>query len=203
MTKFQLVSDSTIGPIKWMCLILLLTACSTAPVHKEVGYSRSAIQSLNVLEPWSLQGRLSVADENDSWQAEIFWEHLPGMDQIKLSGPVGQGAVVIHLTKNFVTVSRGDGVVESSDQPEEFINQQVGLAVPIRSLRYWVIGLPMPGPSFDEVIGGFKQSGWLVDYQQMQMVNGKPMPRKITVKNDQVKLKLFIDQWIFNEIEAN
>jgi outer membrane lipoprotein LolB len=60
-----------------------------------------------------------------------------------------------------------------------------------------VIGLPMPGQAFDEVLRGFRQAGWLVDYQQMQSVGGKTMPRKVTVKNDQVKLKLFIDQWIF------
>lgn len=197
MTISLLVPDSTLRPIKWVCLILLLTACSTAPIHKEVGYSRAATRSLNVQDPWSLQGRLSIADANDSWQAEIFWEHQPGIDQIKLSGPVGQGAVAIHLTKDFVTVSRGNGVVESSDRPEEFISQQVGLLVPIRSLRYWVIGLPMPGQAVDEVLGGFKQADWLVDYQQMQQVGGKSMPRKVTVKNDQVKLKLFIDQWIF------
>jgi outer membrane lipoprotein LolB len=197
MTISLLVPNSLLRSVKWLCLILLLTSCSTAPVHKELGYSGAAAQSLTVSDPWSLQGRLAVADANDSWQADIYWNHQPGIDQIKLAGPVGQGAVAIHLTKDFVTVSRGDGVVESSDRPEEFISQQVGLLVPIRSLRYWVIGLPMPGQAFDEVLRGFRQAGWLVDYQQMQSVGGKTMPRKVTVKNDQVKLKLFIDQWIF------
>lgn len=206
MTVSLLISASLFWSWKWVCpifLILWLTACSTAPVHQEPGYSRAAARSLNVSDPWSLQGRLSVADANDSWQAEIFWDHQPGIDQIKLAGPVGQGAVAIHLTKDFVTLSRGNGVVESSDRPEEFISRQVGLYVPIKSLRYWVIGLPMPDQAFDEIVGGFRQAGWLIDYQQMQTVAGKSMPRKVTVKNDQVKLKLFIDQWNFNDIQTN
>jgi len=34
----------------------------------------------------------------------------------------------------------------------------------------------------------------------MQAVNGQSMPRKITVSNSRVKLKLIIDQWILNDV---
>lgn len=179
-------------------LIALLTGCATAPVPKEIAYSREAIRALYDLEPWSLDGRLALTGANDSWQADINWEHLTGIDQIKLSGPLGQGAVAIHLTKDFVTVARGDNELKSSGQPEQFINQQLGLFVPVRSLRYWVVGLPMPDRTFEDIVGGFKQDGWQVDYPQMQMVYGKLMPRKIIVSGEQVKLKLIIDQWIIN-----
>jgi len=147
------------------------------------------------MSQWSFDGRLALTGKNDSWSANIVWEHSLDKEQIKLSGPLGQGATVIRLTGDFVTIDRGGGDVQSSAQPEQFINQQLGMFVPVQSLRYWVAGLTEPTQIFVETGGGFKQAGWLVEYNQWQFVDGQSMPRKITVMNDRVKLKLIIDQW--------
>jgi len=74
----------------------------------------------------------------------------------------------------------------------------LGMFVPVHSLRYWVVGLPEPSNAFVETATGFMQAGWLIEYKQMQLVNDQSMPRNITVTNDQVRLKLFIDQWVLN-----
>jgi outer membrane lipoprotein LolB len=109
---------------------------------------------------------------------------------------MGQGAVVISLTGNLVVIDRGGGDVQSSTQPEEFINQQLGMFVPVRSLRYWVVGLPEPSRSYTETDIGFNQAGWQSEYKQMQVVDdGATMPHKMTVMNKQVKLKIVIDHW--------
>ncbi|CAA9889573.1 Outer-membrane lipoprotein LolB [Candidatus Methylobacter favarea] len=184
------------------CLLFLMAACSTLPVAPEAGYSRTARLHLYQLQQWSFEGRLALTGKNDSWSANIIWEHSPDEEKIKLSGPLGQGTVVINLTGDFVTVNQGDGNVQSSTQPEEFINQQLGMFVPVQSMRYWVIGLPEPSSSFKEIHDGFKQAGWLNEYKQMQLANNEIMPRKMTVMNAQVKLKLIIDKWILDETKA-
>ena len=186
----------------WWCLVLMLSACSTAPVEPEVHYSKIAREHLYKLERWSFDGRLALTGKNDSWSANINWGHQPDDEKIKLSGPLGQGATVIQLTGDAVTIDRGDGHAQSSTQPEEFINQQLGMFVPVHSLRYWVIGLPEPTSAFVETATGFKQAGWLIEYKQMQPVDDQSMPRKITVTNEQVKLKLIIDQWVLNVAKA-
>jgi outer membrane lipoprotein LolB len=179
----------------WLFIIALLSACSTAPVEPETQYSKAARESLYKLERWSFEGRLALTGKNDSWSASIDWAHRPDDEKIKLSGPLGQGATVIQFTNDLVTIDRGDGHAQSSTQPEAFINQQLGMFVPVRSLRYWVVGLPEPRSAFVETATGFKQAGWLIEYKQMQAVEGQAMPRKITVTNEQVKLKLILDQW--------
>jgi outer membrane lipoprotein LolB len=184
------------------CSILILSACSTVPLEPEVHYSKIAREHLYQMERWSFEGRLALTGKNDSWSASINWGHRPDDENIKLSGPLGQGATVIQLTGDLVTIDRGDGQAQSSTQPEEFINQQLGMFVPVRSLRYWVVGLPEPTSAFVETAAGFIQSGWLVEFKQMQSVDNQLMPRKITVTNEQVKLKLFIDQWVLNVAKA-
>ncbi|MFU8788955.1 MAG: lipoprotein insertase outer membrane protein LolB [Methylobacter sp.] len=181
----------------WLgCLFALLSACSVAPVEPGMRYSRAAMDHLYGVERWSFEGRLALTGQADSWSASISWEHNPGSEKIKLSGPLGQGGVVISLAGNVVTLDRGGDDVQTSTQPEEFINQQLGMFVPVQSLRYWVVGLPEPSSAYKDTNDGFNQNGWLNEYKQMQAVNDGFMPHKMTVMNNQVKLKLVIDRWI-------
>lgn len=192
-----------LGVLLGGCLALLLSACSVAPVETGAQYSSAAMQHLYEMKYWSFEGRLALTGKNDSWSANISWEHSPETEKIKLSGPMGQGAVVISLTGDAVTIDRGGDDVQTSTQPEEFINQQLGMFVPVRSLRYWVVGLPEPSVSYKQTDVGFNQGGWLNEYKQMQSVNDAAMPHKMTVMNNQVKLKLVIDHWILNETKTN
>ncbi|MDD2659335.1 MAG: lipoprotein insertase outer membrane protein LolB [Methylococcales bacterium] len=188
--------------LSWWCISLALSACSTIPVEPEAHYSMRAREHLYKLEQWSFEGRLALSGKNDSWSASISWEHRQDDEKIKLSGPLGQGATVIQLTGDLVTIDRGGDGVQSSAQPEAFINQQLGMFVPVRSLRYWVAGLPAPTSAFIETANGFSQAGWLIEYKQMEAVDNQSMPHKITVTNERVKLKLVIDQWVLNVAKA-
>ena len=190
---------------RWLILgmvFLVMTACSTTQVEEGIKYSTSTREHLYDLGSWSFSGRLALTGKKDAWQASIVWAHDLGSDEIKLSGPLGQGATVIRLSSDEVIIDRGDGKVLSSRQPEDFINQQLGLAVPVRSLRYWVVGLPEPSTTFVLTTDGFVQSGWLIEYKQEQVVNSELLPRKISVTNEQVKLKLMIDQWGLNDTKT-
>jgi len=194
-----------ISKAKWLslwCFVLMLSACAIVPVEPEVHYSKIAREHLYKLERWSFEGRLALTGKNDSWSASINWGHRTDDEKIKLSGPLGQGATVIQLTGDLVTIDRGDGLAQSSTHPEDFINQQLGMFVPVHSLRYWVVGLPEPTSAFVETATGFKQGGWFIEYKQMQPVDNQSMPHKITVMNEQVKLKLIIDQWVLNVAKA-
>ena len=196
--------SSKVGLLFGGGLIFLLSACSVVPVKPDMHYSRVAMLSLYELEHWSFDGRLALTGQSDSWSANISWEHSPETEKIKLSGPLGQGAVIISLTGNVVTIDRGGDDVESSTQAEEFINQQLGMFVPVRSLRYWVVGLPEPSQAYKDTDVGFNQAGWLSEYKQMQFVKDDgAMPHKMMVMNNQVKLKLIIDRWIVNDTKAN
>ncbi len=178
-------------------LAFLLSACSVVPIKPDMHYSRAAMLSLYGLEHWAFDGRLALTGQRDSWSANISWEHSPETEKIKLSGPMGQGTVIISLMGNAVTIDRGGDDVQSSTQPEEFINQQLGMFVPVRSLRYWVVGLPEPSHSYKDTDVGFNQAGWLSEYKQMQAVkNNGAMPFKMMVMNNQIKLKLIIDHWV-------
>jgi outer membrane lipoprotein LolB len=158
-------------------------------------YSPSAKTHLYGLKSWSLEGRIAITATNDSWSANIEWKHQPEQELIKLSGPLGQGAVLIELTEDTVKIDRGGGNVQTSSQPKQFINQQLGMFVPLQSLRFWVVGLPESDRAYQATSDGFVQDGWLVAYKEMQHHGAESLPHKLAVSDARVKLKLIIDQW--------
>lgn len=180
--------------------ILALPACSTLSTTPEIAYQPTNAQNeLYELQRWAFDGRIAITSKNDAWSANINWEHSPSEDLIKLSGPLGQGGATIQLNSTGVTIDRGGGDVQSSADVEGFINRQVGLAVPVKSLRYWVIGLPEKSEPANTIEKGFEQAGWKNQYKAMQPVEKHVLPRNMTVTNETVKLKLFIDQWILDD----
>lgn len=184
--------------IRFLFLLIgmsLLPGCTEVPVKSDAYYKASERAHLYKLKQWSFDGRLSLSDGRESWSAAIVWAHTEGKDEIKLSGPLGQGAAVITLTNNSVTIDRGDDKPKQSTQVDEFIRQQLGVFVPVRALRYWVLGLTNPNMQSFEAGDGFKQSDWDVHYLQMQNLGNEWLPRKIGVEQGDAKLKLFIDQW--------
>ena len=179
--------------------ILALPACSSVTT-KDIAYQPSSAQSVVYdLQRWAFEGRIAITGKNDAWSANINWEHSPTEDLIKLSGPLGQGGALIQLNASGVTIDQGGGDVKSSTDVENFINQQVGLAVPVNSLRYWVVGLPDKSQIANVSENGFEQEGWKNQYKTMQPVGNYVLPRNMTVTNEAVKLKLFIDQWILDD----
>jgi len=175
--------------------MLLLSACASLQTATESNYSKTSRAQLYNVKDWFLAGRIAVIATNDSWSANIEWHHLPASERIKLFGPLGQGAVIIELANGVVTIDRGGGKIQKSTQPEQFISQQLGLSVPIESLRFWAIGLPEPGRERQETADGFVQDGWLVTYKAMQPIQNTLIPQKMAVSNNQIKLKLIVDQW--------
>lgn len=179
--------------------VLLLSACASAPpVLPSGSYAQAARAHLYDMQEWRFEGRVAITSPKDSWSAHIEWNHLPNSETIKLSGPLGQGAVAIELTGDVVKIDWGGGHVQTSSQPEQFINQQLGLFVPLQSLRFWAVGLPESGQAFQETADGFVQNGWLIDYREMQKTGAETMPHKMAVSNEHAKLKLIVDQWDLN-----
>ena len=157
------------------------------------------------LKTWRLEGRIGVQTASDGWQANLFWEHDADQDRLRVSGPFSQGMVSIILQKDLIYVNEGGGVTELSRDPDAMLKDRLGFAVPLSSLRYWVVGLPDPNQVHTPVYGGggsllgFRQAGWTLRYQRYMGVGDRVMPQKMAIQGPEVKLKLIADSWHVGE----
>jgi outer membrane lipoprotein LolB len=158
-------------------------------------------QALYALKAWRLEGRVGVQTAKDAWHANLFWEHEADQDRLRISGPLNQGMLSIVVQKDLIYLNEGNGIGEMSRDPEALLKRRLGFAVPLSSLRYWILGLPDPAiafvPSYDEKGGltGFRQLGWLLGLDRFMKVGARVLPQKMLIQGSEVKLKLIADSW--------
>ena len=179
-------------------LAFVLSGCSLVAQKPTDDYQFLAMQHLQQQKSWALDGRLALADDKDSVSLSISWRHDPQLDELDLVGPLGQGRVKISVTSNQVVVDDGDSRKVFDGQANAIISEQLGVDLPIESLKYWVLGVSDPRLAFTEQSGGFYQAGWLVRYRELQDVNSKTLPKKMTAEKDKARIKLIVDQWILS-----
>jgi outer membrane lipoprotein LolB len=68
-------------------------------------------------------------------------------------------------------------------------------------LRYWVRGLPVPDTEATRVLdesgqlSRLEQSGWVINYQRYQLVEGAAVPSKLQLARDDISVRLVINEW--------
>ena len=149
-------------------LTIFLGACTEVLVKPVAEYRLAEREEFYQLKKWSFEGRLALFDGKESWSASIEWVHSEEKDELKLSGPLGQGAVVIALTEDSVTIDRGDEKIQQSTEVDAFMEQQLGKSVPVRALLYLVLGLTEHDKAFVELSDGFEQEKWIIQYSLNQ-----------------------------------
>ena len=175
-------------------LAALLISCTNRSVKSEVVFQLNKNSQL-VEKDWSLSGRLALADRDNSFSASLVWSHHKEWEKIELSGPFGQGRVLITINDEHVIIDRGNKPLHYFGDVDEVVSGQLGVFVPVLALKYWLLGVVEPKVAYQKLKDGFIQSNWRVRYSQMQVSGGKELPRKMKLDYENVRLKLIVDEW--------
>ncbi len=202
-----MTSDTAIGrtlQFLTLALIALLAGCATqAPSQKEdrhPGDWRTQQSRIEALDTWTAAGKVGIRTPDDSQSANLDWAQQAHRYRISVSGPWGTGRNTLEGDAHQVTLTNGEGTFQA-DTPEELMAQQMGWALPLSSLDYWVRALPDPrGPhrlSEDDV--GFPatldQAGWHIEYRDWSQADGLWLPRRMIMTYDDIRTTLVINRW--------
>lgn len=179
-----------------IALTVWLGGCAVTPEKPAEEYQLANMQYLQQQKKWVLEGRLALVNEKDSVSVSINWRHNELRDDIELAGPLAQGRVKISVTPDRVTVDDGDNPRVFYGPVDEVLAEQLGVDLPVDSLKFWVLGVNDPRQTYIEQPGGFYQGSWLVRYGEMQAVNTDTLPKKMTAEKDKTRIKLIVDQWV-------
>jgi outer membrane lipoprotein LolB len=159
---------------------------------------RAALQSR---ERFDLSGRIAVAAADEGFSAKLRWEQKGQRSQLALDGPLGVGGVRITADGDTLIVINSKGQQLDSNAARSEMQAKLGFDPPIASLRYWVLGVPDPAHPADEVLDDqkrlatLKQDGWQIDYTGYSAVQGQWLPSKMTLKREDVRVRLLVDGW--------
>lgn len=175
-------------------LVLLLCGCAATPLLKS---SRSAAE----FSDWQLNGRIALTHGDQGWHASLLWQQQADAYQLKVSGPLGQGGFQLAGDEAGVVLVDAEGNSSFAHDGDALLLQATGWHLPVVGLRYWVRGLPVPDTEstreYDEAgqLSHLEQSGWIINYQRYQLVEGAAVPSKMRLARDDIAVRLVISQW--------
>jgi len=174
----------------WLAVMLLMTGCT---IHPAKPVSERILNG----ERWSAQGRIGITGVAQSGTASFRWNQQGEVSRIQLRGPVGIGSMSI-VADDSLHITSSNGTHYDADAALTELEMRLGVAVPVKQMRYWLRGMPAPG-----------EYQWLsqhIDHQSVLQQDGwsialgfntyeTQLPEKIMIAHQQIHIKIVIQNW--------
>ena len=183
--------------------VLALTACATVtpvPGPAVVDWDLRQ-QELRELDAWRMSGRVAVTVGGEGASASIDWRQSGGTADLSVTGPLGVGAMRAVLDGSSLWLEDSSGARLEGGDAERLLAERLGTEVPVRSLRYWLLGIPAPGEPYevqrapDGRPEALRQSGWQVAFGRYGPVPGGELPVRLSLARDGTRVKLAVTHW--------
>lgn len=202
--------------------ILMLSACSLLPKPDAPGKPSRSSDVTNIaqydlktaLQCWTIEGKFGFKPTDKtrykSASARLRWRQDGEAFSIRLSGPLGQGTVLLDgslidpnkTNTQTVTLTQSDAIPQLVDA-DQLLSDILGHSFPLHYLTWWLRGLPAPtttpNPLFsvdeNQHLVELHQGDWLVTYPRLQTVNAISLPRTVKLKHPQLSATLSLNRW--------
>ncbi|KTD33163.1 molecular chaperone LolB [Legionella nautarum] len=161
----------------------------------------AASSSASRISSWDISGAMAARSKNKGWSASVNWvQRGASQYQIRLSGPLGSGTVLISRSGGAVTLRDGPKTASSSNA-ESLLKQQTGVSLPVSNLYYWVRGIPAPGSVKGEKrdasghLVQLRQGGYTIQYLQYTSAGGASLPTSVRLQGNGIFIKMVIKSW--------
>ncbi len=194
-------------------LVVVLSACETLPTG--AGGPSDTIspdeadrmieqrqQQLQDIARWQINGRFSFLTDSEAWSGRLHWQQQGSSEYfIQFSDPAGQGVMQLIGNGEQVELRLAEDKSYRAEDADTLLRQETDWDLPIKSLWYWIRGVPDPGLPLKSEINtqglpvNFTQQGWSVNYHGYHQVDNRYFPSKIVIEKAPTKLKLIIMDW--------
>jgi outer membrane lipoprotein LolB len=184
--------------------LALLAACATVPrieppPAKPWAERRAELQALRDFE---LRGRVAVMAGEEGFNASLRWLQEQETARLALDGPFGAGGLELLAQGENLELRTARGERLDGEAARAELERRLGFAVPLGSLRYWVLGAPDPLPPAEESLDAdqrlarLEQTGWIVDFDRYVLANGRWLPQRLTARRADARVRLVVDRWL-------
>ncbi len=184
----------------------LLPACMSVPskptdTKTSLILHQQHLLKIAEIQQFTLAGRIGVQAEGKGFSGGINWQHHNANEDIALYSPLGGQVASIQKSAGNVTLTDAKNNTITATDAETLTQKALGWKLPLSGLADWALGRssnsPVLSSTWDDLghLATLKQDGWDIVYQNYSDQHGYLLPNKILLRNDQVLLKLVIDQW--------
>ncbi len=188
-------------------MMILLAGCAAVPqapppdIPLEQAVKERQIR-LARLRNWICVGQVGASDGRGSLSASLRWIQNRDSYRIRLSGPLGRGLVEVAGSDRGVALRTADRGTFFASTPEDLLDEQFGWRLPVSGLRYWILGLHVPGSAvgareFDAYgrLKTLEQSGWRIQYLDYSWVDGVYLPSRLNLEHPELSARIAVRTW--------
>lgn len=187
-------------------LLLGLNACikDTKPGDDDLLQERN--KRLASITKWDIWGKTSININGESGTVTLEWQQIDDNYKINIIAPMGKGQWVIEGKDGEVTLKTSKGETFKGSSPEDLLNKNAGIDVPIQNLKYWVKGGVSPESQYEARTDGdarievLEQDGWKIEFRRYTKVDGEYLPVKIFIESQEkdIEVRMAIKKWQIN-----
>ncbi|HEY6483089.1 MAG TPA: lipoprotein insertase outer membrane protein LolB [Steroidobacteraceae bacterium] len=188
----------------WVLLAAALASCRTLPGPAPTSMAQSweaHRAQLQARERFELKGRVAVAVGTEGFNARLRWTQDGNHTEMSLDGPLGTGGVQVSSDASSISIVNSRGERLDSEAARVELKSRLGFDPPLRSLRYWILGVPEPDQparqSLDaqQRLATLEQDGWHIDYTSYVLVHGEWLPSRLNLQREGVRVRMVVDGW--------
>lgn len=171
-----------------------------ASAEQQAAWQQRVVR-LSAIDHFTLTGR--VASGALGFKADLRWkQHADGRYEMRVAGPFGARAAELAGDARQVTVRTGNQAETVTTDPETWLQQALGVRLPVNGLRWWALGLPAPDSEHHVLLDPAEgralrivQNGWALDYLEYRHSSALDLPRRIEARNGDTRVLVLADQW--------
>lgn len=170
----------------------------------------SSLQGATRAAPFDVLGRMLVNYDGRSLTANVRWLHAPDADDVWLMTPTGQALAHLRESADGAVITAADQTQHRAGSLETLAQRALGWELPVGHLQHWVRGSPSPGVNSETVerddagrIRQLTQAGWRITYDYFGAGENKDLPRRMEVVGSAQTLRLVIDSWRREPVDAS
>ena len=175
------------------------TDMETANTPSYGPYSYRVIE-LSKLVQWDVEGKMAVYTSEKNNSGNLTWRQRRDYFDLLITGPLGQGHLHIEGSPGLVIATTPKQQTQANSV-EQLFAEHFDWQFPRQEIRYWVRGIASPASDAQLTynahgqLASLQQAGWQVAFTRYTQVSGLPMPDKITITGNDIKLKLVLKNW--------
>lgn len=185
--------------------VSLLSACAQSPridssLKTQLWLAHQI--AVSAIQSWNIKGRIAVKNDKNSGTVTLLWNQFLSNYELRFIAPLGQGAYILTGSPGDVAMKGPKNLHVIAETPEQILREGLGWDIHLDGLKYWVRGLPEPDIKYSALLLDDKgrltnldQSGFNVSVSRYTEQNGASLPEKLTIKDDNIKLKVIIQDW--------
>ena len=197
--------------ILFIFTLTFLNGCSirhSTPTEKQDPISNKAqrISALQQLDKWTIDGKIAYITKKERQSASLHWQvnTVEQNQKLNLTAYFGINVLTLNSQSGLHTLLI-DKEEHQSKNLDALITSLTGLTIPVEAMKYWIKGVTYADNdiiSYDitthlpiKLTSSYNNQIWQIEYGNYQKVNQYLLAKKITIKQNDLTIKIMINRW--------